>query len=454
MSDVCAYMAEQAAGLNVAGYAAAVVSGDKVTLAYGGEVRAGSGRFVKADTRFHICSCTKAFTALTFAGLIDQGMTDWDAPALTIVPEFQLADPWISRNLTFRDLAAMRVGLTREGVAEWGFRAESPMAQRLERARFMALEAPFRDRFSYSNLNYIALALATERISGQSFETCLDRAVLRPLKLERASLRGDQDDAEPHMFIQGSMTPVPELTGDSSQGSARVYLCAEDAARWIGAMLGASTRARSGEGRGSDQLFSCQSLMRSRVGGDLSAWGYGFGWMIARYQGRHVFTHSGGGRGSRAIIVLDPDQHAGVMLMLAHEGTAAEGLALALLELTAGRAPPTWTPPGPTPPTPATPETTPPFEGDPVGHYRGDVTGPVWISRSPEGHLRFEAEDAPAFNARLESIGDNRLRFDFDSPAMTVMPGDPQFQLSLHQGVSAGVWAASTYFGRLKRIDL
>ena len=452
MSNVGEYLAEQTPGLGIAAYAAAVVAGDKVELACGGEARAGSGQPVTPGTRFHICSCSKAFTALAFAALVKQGLTEWDASAFAVVPEFELADPWISRQMTFRDLAGMRTGLGRDGIAEWGFRAEAPPAQRLSRARFMAFEAPFRDRFSYSNLGYIALAVAAERISGLSFEACLDQFVLRPLQLKSAGLGPGPNAAEPHMPIRGRMRPVPELTGDSSRGSARLYLCAEDAARWIAAMLAAAIRARSGQEALLGEAFSCQSVMRPRTGAALSAWGYGFGWSLCEYQGRQVFSHGGAGRGWRSIMVLDPDQRAGVMVMTAHEGAAAEGLALALLELAAGRAPPPWMPPsaaGAAQP-PLTPAAA--LDDEPAGLYHGDLTGDVRIFRSPDGELRFAPEDAPAFDARLERRQGNLFKFEFDSPAMTAMPGDPPFQLSFHQDPDAGAWAASTYFGRLRRV--
>src|SRR3546814_12836335 len=77
----------------------------------------------------------------------------------------------MTKKVTFRDLAGMRVGLTREGVAEWGFRQEVPKEARLERARHMRLSGRFRADFNYSNLCYIALGLATERLSNRSLRS-------------------------------------------------------------------------------------------------------------------------------------------------------------------------------------------------------------------------------------------------------------------------------------------
>src|SRR3546814_12028877 len=85
----------------------------------------------------------------------------------------------------------MRVGLTREGVAEWGFRQEVPKEARLERARHMRLSGRFRADFNYSNLCYIALGLATERLSNRSLNELMLEAIFEPAGMEigRASCR-------------------------------------------------------------------------------------------------------------------------------------------------------------------------------------------------------------------------------------------------------------------------
>jgi hypothetical protein len=203
-----------------------------------------------------------------------------------------------------------------------------------------------------------------------------------------------------------------------------------------------------------NEVFACQSIVRPRLWNDLglSASGYGLGWTLAEYRGRRVFSHGGGGRGWRAIMVLDPSQRAGAMVMLAHEGGAAEGLALALLDLVAGRTPVTQVPAEAVVQAPPGLDDAPILTGDPTGLYAGDVTGKVRVFRSATGALHFAAEDAPAFDARLDAIDDSRFRLDFNNMAMTAMPGDPPFQLSFHRESGGGASAASTYFGRLRRI--
>src|SRR3546814_11751763 len=75
----------------------------------------------------------------------------------------------------------MRVGLGRAGIAEWGIRQDIPREARLRHGCELDTVAAFRDRFSYSNLCYIALCLAAERLTGKTYATLVRDLVRAPL---------------------------------------------------------------------------------------------------------------------------------------------------------------------------------------------------------------------------------------------------------------------------------
>src|SRR3546814_5851012 len=75
----------------------------------------------------------------------------------------------------------MRVGLGRAGIAEWGIRQDIPREARLRHGCELEPVAAFRDRFSYSNLCYIALCLAAERLTGKTYATLVRDLVCAPL---------------------------------------------------------------------------------------------------------------------------------------------------------------------------------------------------------------------------------------------------------------------------------
>ena len=75
--------------------------------------RLGSPETVDADTLFQIGSTTKAFTAAALAILVEEGKIDWDDRVIDHLSDFRMYDPWVTREITVRDLLVHRSGLGR-----------------------------------------------------------------------------------------------------------------------------------------------------------------------------------------------------------------------------------------------------------------------------------------------------------------------------------------------------
>jgi CubicO group peptidase (beta-lactamase class C family) len=108
-----AYVAEAVQQWAIPGLAIAVVRDDSVVYAQGfGVRRLGDTARVTSRTIFAIGSCTKAFTATALAMLVDSGQVSWDEPVTRYRKGFELSDPYVTRELTVRDLLTHRSGLT------------------------------------------------------------------------------------------------------------------------------------------------------------------------------------------------------------------------------------------------------------------------------------------------------------------------------------------------------
>ena len=111
----------------VPGMAIAIVKDDKLLLAKGYGVRKlGDVAPVDERTLFAIGSSSKAFTAAAIAMLVDEGKMKWDEPATKYLPGFQLFDPYVTRELTVRDMLTHRSGLERGGDGPCGGRSGLP----------------------------------------------------------------------------------------------------------------------------------------------------------------------------------------------------------------------------------------------------------------------------------------------------------------------------------------
>src|SRR5215471_12143469 len=97
---------------DVPGIAVAIVKDGEVVLSKGyGVKRLGDPAPVTPQTLFRIASNTKAFTAAALAILVDEKRIRWDDPVTLHLPAFQMYDPYVTREMTIRDLLTHRSGL-------------------------------------------------------------------------------------------------------------------------------------------------------------------------------------------------------------------------------------------------------------------------------------------------------------------------------------------------------
>src|SRR3989442_11349239 len=137
----------------VPGLAMVVVKDDSVLFikAYG--VRElGKPDPVTVHTRFGNMSTTKAFTAMLVAMLADSGRLSFDDPVQKYEPAVQFADPYVTREITVRDLLTHRVGFGDPDYL-WGT-SGLDFATISRRLRLVPATTSFPSRFQYNNLTY------------------------------------------------------------------------------------------------------------------------------------------------------------------------------------------------------------------------------------------------------------------------------------------------------------
>ena len=153
----------------VPGAAIAVVKDGAAYFKCYGVKRVGTGDKVGENTAFLIASCSKAYTAAAIAALVDEGSIGWDDKVQEYLPEFTVHDPWITQNLTVRDLLTMRIGLKRQGIVEWGRNYDIPHEEAFRRLQYTEPECGFREKHVNLNPAYTALSVIVERLSGLDF---------------------------------------------------------------------------------------------------------------------------------------------------------------------------------------------------------------------------------------------------------------------------------------------
>jgi CubicO group peptidase (beta-lactamase class C family) len=323
MQSIERFVGDQLAAWEVPGCAAAAVQDGQVVLATGwGQRDLATKLPVTADTLFAIGSTTKAFTAATVGGLVDDGLLDWERPLRDYVPEIQLHDPVVSDRLTVVDLLSHRSGLPRHEMAWLGHPGRS-RAELVRRLRFLPLSKDLRQAFQYCNLGYLAAGYAVEVLSGTPWEDCVRDRLLTPLGMGRSNLSVDEMSADPDHATayerrQGVVVPVPQRPITALAPAGAINSCAADLTRWLLAQLGDGQL--DGQAVMSAAAVARQHephivLPEDRTFPASTRHAYGLGWLVGRYRGHRLLEHGGGVDGFLTECMLLPDDGIGVAVM-------------------------------------------------------------------------------------------------------------------------------------------
>lgn len=313
------------------GMAIAVVKDDKTVFAKGyGTRELGKDAPVDENTVFAIASNSKAFTTAALAILIDEKKLNWDDKVSKFLPDFQLYDPWVTSELTVRDLVTHRVGLdTFSGDLLWYETTYKP-DEILARVRYLPKFSSFRTRFGYQNLMFIAAGKVVEKVSGKPWCQFITERILTPLDMKRTvcSINDLPDNAAwPHNESGGKLRVLHRGNVDGSYSAAALNSSVADLSKWVRTQLG------KGKFEGK-QIFSeaqswqmHQQWLAQQVGPSNAAGvqprhfsGVGMGWFVYDYYGRKIINHSGGLDGMLSYTVLIPEENAGFVVLTNSEG--------------------------------------------------------------------------------------------------------------------------------------
>jgi CubicO group peptidase (beta-lactamase class C family) len=321
------YVAQALKEWEVPGLALAVIKDDNVLVAKGfGVRRMGSNEPVDAQTLFAIASTTKAMTVACLGILVEEEKLSWNDPVTKHLKGFQLYDPFVTRELTIRDLLTHRAGLSR-GDALW-YRSPYDRNEILERIRYLKPRWGFRSRYGYQNIMFLAAGQVVAAISETSWDDFVAQRLFSPLGMTSTlpgyrHLNGMENIATPHLFSEGKVRPIEWVDIDNIGPAGSVISNVTDMARWV----------RFNLGRGSldgqellspktiEEIQTPQTIVRldsltkaQRPSTHFMA--YGLGWFLYDYLGTKIVTHTGSIHGMRARVAMIPERNLGLVVLM------------------------------------------------------------------------------------------------------------------------------------------
>ncbi|MCW5909507.1 MAG: serine hydrolase [Cyclobacteriaceae bacterium] len=317
-----AYIEKSRALYQVPGLAVTVVKDGKVLLKKGYGVReSGKPGAVDAQTLFACASTTKAITATCMAMLVDEGKVSWNDPVTRHLPDFQLYDPYVTRELKIRDLFTHNTGV---GNADFLWVLMNiPPDEILNKMKMVEPSYSMRSGYIYQNIFYLYAGKVIEKVSGQPWENFIAERVFKPLGMSRtfATLKSvtDTNQSHPHDRVDGKIVVIDRESADAIGPAGSVWSCVEDMGKWAISMLDSSKYAGGRLVKPATwvELFKPQVILPGNFHPTTQLtkpnWTtYGLGWFQIDYKGKKVNFHTGSLAGEIAIHGQLPESKLGI----------------------------------------------------------------------------------------------------------------------------------------------
>ena len=307
----------------VPGLAIAVVFQDKVVYAKGFGVRDVNTKApVDADTVFQLASVSKPIGSTVVAELVGEGKITWDSKLNALDPTFEMFDPWVTRQITVRDMYAHRSGLPDHAgdlLEDIGF----TRSEILFRLRYQRPDSSFRSHYAYTNFGMTEGAVAAVKPYRLEWEEACAQKLYKPLGMTSTSSRyadftARQNKALGHVQVNGKWVQKFKRDPDAQSPTGGVSSSVNDVAKWIRLQLA------NGKFDGK-QIVSEKPLAETHHPHMLTGFNpftnmpsfYGLGWNVSYdQQGRLRLNHSGGfDLGAATFVNLVPAEQLGIVVL-------------------------------------------------------------------------------------------------------------------------------------------
>lgn len=331
---------------DMVGLAIGTVEGGKVRFVKGyGETLAQSGDPVTPDTVFRWASVSKGVASALMAKLAEDGKLSLDASIASL--DTTLTLPGDIRRVTVADILSHRVGLVRNA---WDGRLEGGEDPKTLRAALRTLPAncPPGTCYAYQNIAFDTATEIVERTTGEDYASVARKRLFEPLgmtsaSLSRAALQHASSWAQPHrkarspVAVNDSYYRVPAAGGVNSS--------IRDLLRWMQAQMGGAPGVLS--------PAALETMHRPRVPTPphgrpgpmdraLTHAAYGLGWRSFTYAGHALIGHRGSVDGYGSLILFDPADKSGIVMLWNSNYGGAARLQLEFFDLLYGLPPTDW----------------------------------------------------------------------------------------------------------------
>ena len=325
---------------DMVGLAVGTIEGGQVRFVKGyGETLALSGVPVTPDTVFRWASLSKSVAAALVVGLAEDGKLSLDAPVSTL--HTSLTVPGGARAVTVADVLSHRLGLVRNA---WDDRLEAGEDPRLLRRTLASLPplCPPASCYAYQNIAFDTASEIVEQVTRSNYAGVAQARLFAPLGMKRTTigrtgLESAENWAQPHRHNRRPTTVTDVYYRVPAAGG--VNSSVHDLLRWMQAQMGGAPGVLSPAALATmhrPRVATPPQRRRGQMDRALTDAHYGLGWRTYDYAGHALVGHRGAVDGYRSLMLFDPVERSGIVMLWNSNASKAAGLQLEFFDLLYG----------------------------------------------------------------------------------------------------------------------
>ncbi|WP_414828155.1 serine hydrolase [Alteromonas sp. H39] len=288
---------------------------------------------VTPETYFYLASVSKAFTAASLGILVQDNKLSWDDKVIDHLPAFQLADPWVTREFTIRDMLTHRSGLA-SGAGDsmlWPAPSRFSRDEVIYNLRFLSPQTSFRSQFAYSNVMYIAASAVADNLYDGEWAELVEQRLFQPLAMScfAAGLPERATDNVANGYGYSEDRGLYAIHRNDVSEDSRVWSAAgaitcnaHDMLKWLSMWL---ARGRTPDGQTLFEESTVDAMLSAVTPLSVSSvdqqWfnteysGYALGWRVTDQFSHNVISHTGTISGFQTFVAFVPAKNLGIVLL-------------------------------------------------------------------------------------------------------------------------------------------
>ena len=257
------------------------------------------------NTPLHIASVGKTFTSMAVLHLMEAGSLGLDDTLGKFFPGFPYKD------ITVKMLLNHRSGLPNYLHYLSAIKNNDTCYSNEDVLNSLYVLHPGLEhrpgtRFSYSNTNFVLLAMIVEKVSGQSFPVFMKQTFFDPLQMTNTFVYAKQDTLIPTPSFEWNGRYWKNDPFDCTYGDKNLYTTSHDLLKWDQALIPGQMFKKETL----DSAFTPYSNERKSIHN------YGLGWRMMIFPGgKKLVYHNGRWHGSNAVFVRFPDENATMIII-------------------------------------------------------------------------------------------------------------------------------------------